>query len=511
MSLVRKSLSLLTAIPLLWALPALADPPATPAPSPKATSGPNTFSWNGYSRAYYFARTNGNSCLESTCSPKGTPDSRAFNIGFKLHGQYTITKYAMTLGATYFAAEPFGANPSGLLGVGYNPQVDNTLPGYALSTLAEMYAQYKTSGFDLQTGKQVINTPWANAADSRLVPITFQGTLADVNISPSLKLGAMDMVRFKSRVTSAFDADTLLTSCVTANPTGKGPIAGIPGTFTVEGDQCNTQQTTSGFLLFSAQFNAHGLSASAYQYHMYDLVNLTYVDAKYEYAPNSPLKPFVAAQVWSDNDTGRALIGTVHSQGSGFQFGVTLFPNIDLAASYNQVPYVRYVVPKASCPGDAASPTAASAGTIFGGVQDTSDKSVPSGDIVCYGGGVASPYTDNYESDPLYTSSIGEGIIDARKGGYSAKIALTLHTNDRRLTAILSQARYNVSLPGTSDKGDNTDIRTEGNLDVQYFFNAVDPKRPYHGLSIRERLVERSQTFTPFVFKYNRTQIEFAF
>ena len=486
---------------------------ASPSPAPASTPKPavKSFTWNASARAYYFVRTNGNTCLESSCNPKGTPDAQAFSTGIKLHGEYTAGRTPLSAGATYFGAEPFNANPFGVLGVGYNPRVDNTLPGYGLSTLAEMYLQYKSPGIFVQTGKEIVNTPWANAADSRLVPIAFQGTLVTANVSPGLQLGAMYMARFKSRITSAFNANTLLTSCNTAYPTGKGPIAGIPGTFTVEGDQCNTVQTTKGFLMFSASYAANGLSIDGYQYHMYDLVDLTYADAKYEYAKRTALDPFVAAQYWANNDTGSALAGTVHSHGFGFEFGGNVARDVTLTVSYDDQAQATFVVPSAACDGTAASNTKPAPGKIFGGVPDSAFKGLPSGHVLCYAGGTASPYTDNYEADPLYTSSIGEGLTDARKPGFALKAALSAQTQNRRLKVLLSQARYNVSLPGTSDNGPNTDIRIETNFDVQYFFNRVEPDRPFHGFSLRERLVDRVTTFTPFDFQYIRTQLEFDF
>jgi outer membrane porin, OprD family len=484
---------------------------AAPSPSPAATTRPAAFTWNGSTRAYYFIRLNGNTCLASGCNPKGTPDSQAFNTAIKLHGEYDLFNSPWTFGATYFGTEPFYANPFGVLGVGYNPRVDNTLPGYGLSTLAEMYVQYKTPGVFFQTGKEVINTPWANAADSRLVPVAFQGTLLTANVSAALKLGAMYMARYKSRVTSAFNANTLLTSCDTAYPTGKGPIEGSADTFTVEGNQCQTVQSTSGFWMFEALYDNRGLTASAYQYHTYDLADLTYADVKYEYDRGAPTNPFVAAQYWSNNDTGRALIGTVHSHGYGLQYGQNLGRNVSFALGYNAQPNASFIVPAAKCPGTASSGTKPGPGVIFGGVQDTSRSGLPAGEVVCYAGGTASPYTDNYESDPLYTSTIGEGLTDARKAGFAVKAAVTVETNDHRLKALLAQARYNVSVPGTSGGTSNKDIRIETNLDIQYFFNAVDPKAPYRGLSFRERLVDRAETFSPFDFKYIRTQLEFDF
>jgi len=217
---------LITAI-LLESPPQLARAAIVPSPGPQATSTP-LFTYSGTVRAYYFGRTNGDTCL--TCKVRGSPNSTAFNFGGLLHGQVNIPNSPWALGATYFGAYPFGANwPGPLHNVGYNPQVDNTVPGYPLSVFGETYVQYKSAGTFGQTGKDILRasqSPWAHASDTRIEPESFQGTLLTTNPTPDLNLGAMYMARFKSRVTSAFNANTLLTSCDTAFPTGKGQLHG---------------------------------------------------------------------------------------------------------------------------------------------------------------------------------------------------------------------------------------------------------------------------------------------
>jgi len=71
---------------------------------------------------------------------------------------------------------------------------------------------------------------------------------------------------------------------------------------------------------------------------------------------------------------------------------------------------------------------------------------------------------------------------------------------------ILAQGWYNYTLPrGPADP------RREFNADLTYFFNPVDPSKPYHGLAIRHRYADRVQLSAPFDFKYNRTQLEYSF
>jgi hypothetical protein len=160
---------------------AAAQGPAAPTPKPAPT--PDRVKFSGNVRAYYFTRTN----------RVGT-NASAFNTEGKLHAEYTFPGSPWTIGVSYFGAEPFGANGQN---PGFNKTVDDTLPGYTLSLLGEYYLQYKTKYLSAITGKEIINTPWANPSDSRLVPVIFQGTGVSVNLSPQTTLGAMYMARFR--------------------------------------------------------------------------------------------------------------------------------------------------------------------------------------------------------------------------------------------------------------------------------------------------------------------------
>jgi len=477
------------------------------------TIPPPLFTYAGDVRAYYFGRTNGNSCL--TCKQKGSPDATAFNSGGSLHGQINIPHSPWVIGATYFGSYPWGANwPGPLDNIGYNPQVDNTLPGYSISTWGELYLQYKTAGMFGQSGREELTnvmSPWAHTSDSRMDPASFQGTLLDGNINPNWQVGGMYMVRFRSRVTSAFNANTLLTSCNTAFNTGKGPVEGVSGTFTVPGDPCNKLQKNQGFLEFWTSWKSapSGLQANAYWYEMYDIATMGWFNAQWNFDQHSPFNPYIGGQFLAENNTGTALVGTVHDYTAGGIIGATIYHNLNFTVAYDGSPATGYIVKAKNC-GTASSPKGAGQGGIFGGVADTSFKAVPIGDVLCYGGGIASPYTDNYATDTLYTTQITQGMADTHLPGTGVKAALGWQTNDRRLRAILSQAWYNYSLPGESGGAGNGDARAEFNFDVQYFFNPVR-SGPYKGLSIRQRYADRTQAFNPFEFKYSRTQLEYTF
>jgi hypothetical protein len=148
---------------------------------------------------------------------------------------------------------------------------------------------------------------------------------------------------------------------------------------------------------------------------------------------------------------------------------------------------------------------------IFGGVPDPSDKSVPKGDVVCYGGGLASPYTVGYTSDPLYTTSLTQGMPEVLKPGTAVRAVLAWQSDNHRVRAYAAGASYNYSLPGSAAGVGNGDSRAEFDLDAWFFFNPVPAAGPYKGLSLRQRYGDRTQPFAPFEFKSSRTQLEYDF
>ncbi|MFN2528535.1 MAG: OprD family outer membrane porin [Candidatus Baltobacteraceae bacterium] len=496
-------------------LVASAQTSATPAPSPA-----KPLKLTGNVRAFYFTRSNVVTCdsVPHHGAPGATAGSSgdacnaaAFNFGGKLHADYQLGKTPWSLGASLFAADPLASN--GNL-PGFNARIDNSLPGYAINVLGEGYLQYKNKGATAQIGREIINTPWANASDSRITPASFQGASILANVAPKWKLGAYYMGRFRSRTTSAFSNSTLLTSCDQLSPVQYfDPATGAAKTPIAGGDPCTlnpaVNTVTKGFAMVqvSDQINPTW-TANLYQYQVYDIVNITHAETKYNFAPKSSTNPFLAVQYIAESDTGRALVGAIKAHMFGFQYGESIGKNIDFAGSLNQSYQTAYVTTNCT----------STPGGVFGGVA-SSKAAFPGAPVLCYGGGIASPYTDSYATDPLFTTSISQGMADVHKPGTGIKAALTIQTNNKRLKGVFSGAQYYYELPAASVSIANAvDMRKELDIDIQYFFSPLDAKKPYHGLSIRHRYADRSTYFGRGAtatsspdFKYNRTQLEWTF
>ncbi|MBV8688791.1 MAG: hypothetical protein JOZ59_01685, partial [Candidatus Eremiobacteraeota bacterium] len=262
-----------------------------------------------------------------------------------------------------------------------------------------------------------------------------------------------------------------------------------------------------GFLLlYGSQKISPQWTLNAYNYQIYDIVNLLHLDTKFNYDPKSPMNPYVALQYVAENDIGSRDIGIVKNHTFGFQFGASPAKTIDLHLSFNESPTETFTVSKASLCGNGSGKFAVKFGGIFGGGVGGKVPGAPKGTVYCYGGGLASPYTDSYATDPLYTTTISQGLADTHKPGYAEKIDGVFQTPNHRFKLILAQGWYNYTLPSGP-----TDRRREFNADLTYYFNPIDPNKPYHGLAIRHRYADRVQLNAPFDFKYNRTQLEYSF
>jgi hypothetical protein len=124
---------------------------------------------------------------------------------------------------------------------------------------------------------------------------------------------------------------------------------------------------------------------------------------------------------------------------------------------------------------------------------------------------MTTPYTEGQASDPLWSTSLTQGMADVHKPGNGIKASLAWQSDNGRLHIYTSQAWYDYTLPGANGPVLNADYRAEFDFDVQYFLNPVIAGHRYRGLSIRQRYGDRTQTFSPYDFKYSRTQLEYTF
>ena len=495
---------------------ATTDTPSTVAqatPAPKATTAPSPFTYSGYLRAYYFTRTN-----PKPPDSGAAPNQASFNPAIDLHGAYDFGG-GFSIGGTYLYANPFNGCedpashthlPCGahkIVPAGYPQQnnPDDTLPGYRMSTLYEAYLQYKDANLFGRLGDQVINTPWANSSDSRLKPAAFRAADFSYKIDKAWSIEGMYSNRWEDRVQSDFVDSTLITQ--------NGAYPDAPGTGNT-GIPHGGVASNNGFYYGKLSY-AGPISANLYYYHFDQIANMLWADAKYGW--KSWGKPYIALQGGSETNTGNSLAGKIDSQVIGAQVGFSPFENVDLSLSTDYIPSKNESITLpagATCsmkPGSVHEITGTLMYWLPGGGTPNCVPGAAPGTATVYYGGWASPYTDSYATDPLFTTSISQGMADRRSTGGGVKLAGTFFTDRKQVRFIVSHAWYTY---GTAEVGLSPTQETD--IDGTYFFSKVG-KGPYHGWSLRHRYAERTQAYTTGVygganvFKYNRTQLEYDF
>jgi hypothetical protein len=531
--------------------PPPAPPPATEAPPPPPPPTPNPLNLGGYFRSYYFTRQNAsnNPGVQFNFSPGAKYNSNAvnqasWNSAIDLHGEYDFPS-GWLVGATYLYANPIDGpcvvpanHAKGDICVTQlppNTNPDDTLPGFTMSTLYQAYAGFKNNNFDGQLGNILFSSPWANAADSRLKPAAFQGGYLSYTTKSFWTFEGADMLTFENRTSSQFSQQTLLTSYPSGSP-GLGSNIYLPN-----GNGINSNGFGYGKVAYGNP-NTFGFSADGNFYGVSDIVNMWWFDGRYRFG-NSPLMPWVGLQGGWENNSGMSYIGKIDSQVFGAQLGLNVTKNIVFTAGYDQIPWhtdTVYLPKNVTCSNSNYQITAKGATLAYFLPSDTAQCFTnTNGTTDIYYGGWASPYTDSYAGgaplpgaswagDPLFTTSIDQGMADRRAPGSSWRAALIFTSTNRKWVFLGSDAWYNYGNALAPEKTE------DWNLDGQYHFSYVPPNGGhYRGLLLRYRYMQRtlsntycgaSATICPPgasigstylgglpLFKYNRAQLEYDF
>jgi hypothetical protein len=541
---------------------ALAETKATPAAKtvvaqtdtePTPTPTPNPLSVRGYFRSYYFTRQNAtnNPGTQFNFSPgakyvSNGVNQASLNNAVLLHADYQLPFTGWYVGGSYLVAQPFAgpcntaaSHAKGKPCVSQSPpntNPDDTLPGFGLDTFPETYVGYKDKGWDAIGGDISFNQPWTPTSDSRVKAAYYQGLNIAHHFDNGLTIETGNFFGFQNRTSNNFTNQTLLTSF----PAGSPGLASNIFLGNCKGAACNGIGT-SGFTFFHAGLapKESNYSVNGYFWGVHDIVSMFWGDGRYTLNQNE-LKPYIALQGGWENNAGQSVIGKINSQLMGIQAGVNPTKNLLITGGFDYVPWQTDTVSTAylssinwEC---SNSNFQFKSNTHTGIVVHTLPYFLPSNAGQCftntngttsvYYGGWASPYTDSYATDPIFTTQISQGMADRRAPGTSWKVAATFTTTNKRAVFIASDAWYNY---GNALVGQNTN---EWNLDGSYKLNPVG-KGLYHGLMLRYRYAQRSQTNTicgdqgtscpvgatigsgylgglP-LFKYNRAQLEYDF
>ena len=417
-----------------------------------------------------------------------------WNTGLALHGDYAFPNSGFDVGATYLYANPMDGpcvvpanHLKGEVCVTQIPPstnpVDN-LPGYTMSTFYEAYLKYDKYGWNGALGNVLFNSPWANGADTRLKPQAYEGGYVGYTSPSHWNFQAADMLAFECRVCSTFSQTTLITSYPTGQ-TGLAPNIVVNGGNGIKSD---------GFTMGKVGYADNGLSVDGYFYGVYDIANMWWGDAKWQFN-TSRWAPYIALQGGTESNAGQSYVGKVNSQVFGAQIGFNILPTLQLQAGYDQVPWKNdsvFLPKNVTCSNSNYQITAKGATLAYFLPIDTAQcYNNPNGTTQVYYGGWASPYTDNTDSDPLFTTSTTQGQVDRRAPGSSEKVALIWQSTNYRWLFRATDAWYNY---GNALAPENTNIWTL--LGTYHFSKMSSATGPYHGLLLRDYYINRTLSNT---------------
>lgn len=327
-------------------------------------------------------------------SRPGTIDQIAFSLGGKLNALTDPFLDHFRLGATLYTAQSLGRNPS-------NPRrQDKSLPATPLTALGQAFIQYENPYLTGRIGDTLINTPWLNPADTRMIPATYQALYAVFapwkslnNETRFFNLIAFRQIRFKPRTVGGFSQHNLYNANSYAVVSATIPEL--------------TNKTDIGTLALGGIYKNETFDFQAWGYKFYDYSRIYYADFKYTFSYFPLFKPNIGAQVLHSPADGSDVIGSLPGFGKVDATGYGVFIGSEM--ENGQIILAWNLIPKRP-----------------GGFKN--------GDIV-------SPYTAGYTSDPLYTTSMTAGLVE-KAAGSARKITGTYSLFDHQIALAVTGAQY---------------------------------------------------------------------
>jgi len=394
---------------------------------------------SGNIRSYYYNQMFGGDSV---------PNRYAYSLGGMIKAS-TAPVYGISASVAFYTANDLGANDT----EGNQARLDPLLMGarQSLNALGQAYLQYQDRWATVQAGNILLNTPWMGPADAFMIPNTYQGVSLTLHPLPNLSIIGIREFRYKNRIQADYHRQTLL---------NYNPIYAklLPNDM-------------NGTLAFGVKGKAMGLNASAWYYRFYDLTNLFYGTLAYQtpvlLGHFQPFAKFQYAREWAN---GTDLAGPINATIYGGMAGL----NVD----YQPVK-----------------------GQLFVAYNDLPSRKVTlSNGRVLDNGGFVSPFSQQYNADPLYTSIMNYGLVGAASAGHAWKFGFLLYPLPNL------RFKYSYSLYHTAPFYPNVGANY---IDVTY-----TPGGFWKGLSLRNRLaIDHSNPFADYqgTFIDDRLMLQYSF
>jgi len=333
------------------------------------------------------------------------PSAHAFGGSILLNAQ-TGSLDGFSAGVSFLSANALGS-------LSNNPKrVDTTLMGASdsLSALGQAYLQYKNDWFMARVGDQYLNTPWMGNSDGRLLPNSYEAMTVDFTPVKGWDIIGIRELAYRSRTSSDYFDDNNFYPSTYQGDTLYGGNQGLPAT---------AAQTSGSWVLGTTYVNG-GLKAQGWYYDFLDFARMGYADGSYVFKTGTGFDPVIGFQGLTESGSGsdnvlvanhfklNGVTGTkVDSTAWGADLGVVI-PNGRFDVFYNKL--------------------------------DQQNGAIGGGSII-------SPFTASYATDPLYTTSMIRGLVEAGPG-HAWKAKMTYGFFDNKLQLAGSYAKYTTDLNG---------------------------------------------------------------
>ena len=376
-------------------------------------------------------------------------DMNAVSLGGKIKWETAELDGFSAAAALYFAYDAgmnnYLYNPDKLYAANYNyPYLNPLLMGVnrTVDTLGEAYLQYKNRWLLGKIGNQTIDNPWINSSDGFMIPNLYRAVTATVTPLPGLQLESDRVLRYKNRTVADFQEYN-----ISALPYDKITYAGVSG----------------GTADIGASYRDERYLAQAWLYHFYGFADMTYLETGYKF-PVTTFAPFIDVQY--AHETGNGDIGTVDATVYGAKFGV------ELPQQW---------------------------GSVYLAWNRTGNNPVQSSTGSVSNGNLFSPYTQIYNTDPLYTTVMNYGLVSARAAGYAWLLGATLHPYGKMLDITPTVSSYYTAPYVANGRAYM--------LDIAYHLDGA-----FKGLTIRDRLgVEHDIPLLGSAYVDNRVMLQYTF
>lgn len=391
---------------------------------------------------------------------KTTPNASAFSAAALINAQTGTFFGGFSIGGSFVTANSFGTHSD------QPAKVDTTLAGptNSIGAFSQAYLQYTNNMFLFRGGYQYLtDDPWMGNNDSRVIPSSYNALLLQLTPVTGWKLFAIREYSWKSRTSFGMYPDNLYYPSKYDGDSMYGNNGSLP----------LDSRSTSGTWEGGTSYVNGGLNAQLRYYDFLNFARTFYGVGSYVFNTDTGFNPVVGAQYLAQNygsdnrftETDTKLLGVagdrIESRVIGGDIGVVI-PNGRFDILYNNAEREKGAVG---------------------------------------GGAIISPYTTNYGTDPLYTTSMIRGLVETGPGR-AWKGKFTYDFFQKKLELTTAYAKYT-----TIDRGRSHDLY----FDVIYHLDGY-----LKGLTLRDRwelsnggvdnLNPTNQTFV-----YNRLMIDYKF